>query len=336
MALADVTRSAVLAAVAEFDRLGRDEFLRTTGFGSAKSYFLIHDGEQYDAGAIVGFAHGISGDRPWRPTDLSGGDATAVARLRELGFAARFVRNPPWKRDEIILACALVEQNGWRTVAQEDRRAIELSRLLQTPAFHPQHTRAADFRNPAGVERKTGDLKTRHPHYKGTRTNGNHLDEEVALAFYNRPAEMRREANAIRMTLLAWGDEVPAQPEIDDPAVEEGGVLLREHLRRERDPKLKARKLEDARQRGIPIVCEPCGFDFGKVYGSHGEGYIECHHRTPLGVTGKTLTKLADLALVCSNCHRMIHRNREWLSVEELRDLVCRSAARPVPDAVTG
>jgi putative restriction endonuclease len=30
-------------------------------------------------------------------------------------------------------------------------------------------------------------------------------------------------------------------------------------------------------------------------------------------------TRLEDLALLCANCHRMIHRASPWLSVEELR-----------------
>ncbi|WP_427888645.1 HNH endonuclease [Kribbella sp. GL6] len=59
-----------------------------------------------------------------------------------------------------------------------------------------------------------------------------------------------------------------------------------------------------------------CGFDFNATYGTCGSGYIECHHRTPLGVTGQTHTLLADLALICSNCHRMIHPTRISLTVE--------------------
>ena len=38
---------------------------------------------------------------------------------------------------------------------------------------------------------------------------------------------------------------------------------------------------------------------------------------------------LADLALLCSNCHRMIHRTKRWLTVEELQDLVA-SQRQPV------
>ena len=44
--LADVTRAGVLAAFAEFDHLGRDAFLRSTGFGRAQTYFLVHDDRQ--------------------------------------------------------------------------------------------------------------------------------------------------------------------------------------------------------------------------------------------------------------------------------------------------
>ncbi|MDP6032209.1 MAG: HNH endonuclease [Alphaproteobacteria bacterium] len=33
-------------------------------------------------------------------------------------------------------------------------------------------------------------------------------------------------------------------------------------------------------------------------------------------------TKLSDLVLLCSNCHRMVHRKRPWLTVRELRELI--------------
>ncbi|WFE25906.1 HNH endonuclease [Solwaraspora sp. WMMD791] len=324
MTLADVTRSAVLAALAEYDRLGQDEFLQLHGFGKAQAYYLEHGGKLYDSKAIVGAAHGISGDRPWRSDDLTGGDKSVGETLRRLGFTVRFIRNPAWTRDEVILACALVEANAWRTIAQEDARAIELSRLLQTSAIHPLQGRRADFRNPAGVERKTSDIVTQHPDYAGTPTNGNRLDREVLLDFLQKPAEMHAMALAIRDTLSSWDSNTSnlSDATLDDTGAEEGGVLYKKHLRRERDPRLRSRKIADARRRGIPIECEACGFNFGRTYGDRGADYIECHHRTPLHVTGRTVTRLSDLALICSNCHRMIHHSKPWLAVEELRDLV--------------
>lgn len=322
--LSDVTRAAVLTAIQEFDRLGRDEFLRSAGFGQARSYFLAYNGQVYDSKAIFGYAHGAATGEPLSWRDFTGGDKTVAHRLRELGFEVQAPRNPDWTRDEIILACALVEQNGWRQLEDHDRRVVELSQLLQTPAIHPVVGRRGDFRNTAGVARKTADIATRHPDYRGRPTNGNRLDREVLEDFLRDPEAMQTRAAAIRSTLLAWDEGEPAllDPDYDDTGAEEGGVLLREHLKRERDPRLRARKLQDARRRGQAIACEACGFDFHRTYGERGVGYIECHHRTPLGVTGKVKTRLGDLALLCSNCHRMIHRTKEWLTVEQLRTLI--------------
>ncbi len=324
MTLADVTRPGVLAAIAEFDRVGRDEFLHATGFRRARDYYLEVDGRLYDSKAIVGYAHGIATGTPLRPEDFSGGDKTVATRLRALDFTIRQFRRFDWTRDEIVLACALVEDNGWRTIAQEDPRAIELSRLLQTEAIHPLEGRAPTFRNPAGVERKTSDIVSRLPDYAGTPTNGNRLDSEVLREFLARPEEMRALAAAIRVA-LADGETASVEapdPDLTDLRVEEGGVLLRTHLRRERSPRLRRNKIADAKRRGQAIACEVCGFDFFCVYGPRGLDYIECHHRLPLHVGGKTRTRLQDLALICSNCHRMIHRKAPWLTVEELRSLV--------------
>jgi 5-methylcytosine-specific restriction protein A len=44
MSLADLTPESVHQAIAEFDRLGRDSFLSTYGFGKARGYLLIHNG----------------------------------------------------------------------------------------------------------------------------------------------------------------------------------------------------------------------------------------------------------------------------------------------------
>lgn len=71
--------------------------------------------------------------------------------------------------------------------------------------------------------------------------------------------------------------------------------------------------------------CIVCGFDFKEVYGERGDGYIEVHHLRPVSRLKKQ-TKInhkMDVAVVCSNCHRMIHRKKDKvLSLEELRALI--------------
>jgi hypothetical protein len=101
---------------------------------------------------------------------------------------------------------------------------------------------------------------------------------------------------------------------------EEGGKESRLTNHYERDPKLRASAV---RYHGTR--CSVCGFDFAEVYGEHGLGFIEVHHlrlRSTLARKTKVDPK-RDMATVCSNCHRMIHRTRERvLTAEELKKMM--------------
>ena len=90
MALTDITREAVLAAVAEYDELGQDQFLAKYGFDRARLYVLVHDGKPYDSKAIVGAAHGfLPGQKPLTSRQFSGGEATVGRLLRQRGFTVQ-------------------------------------------------------------------------------------------------------------------------------------------------------------------------------------------------------------------------------------------------------
>jgi 5-methylcytosine-specific restriction protein A len=91
MSLSDLTSAAaVKAAIAECDRMGREEFLRFYGFGAARQYLLVHEGRKYDSKAIAGVAHGHQFPRlgPLTAAMFSGGTGRdgAARRLMELGF----------------------------------------------------------------------------------------------------------------------------------------------------------------------------------------------------------------------------------------------------------
>lgn len=91
MAFADITdRNAVLRAIAEYDALGQDAFLRHYGFGRAKDYVLVYEGREYDSKAILGAAHGYQfpAQGALRPTHFNGGGQT-VRKLRRLRFDVR-------------------------------------------------------------------------------------------------------------------------------------------------------------------------------------------------------------------------------------------------------
>ncbi|WP_194293603.1 HNH endonuclease signature motif containing protein [Actinomadura macrotermitis] len=81
-----ITRAAVLEALAEFDRLGRDAFLETYGYDPARRYVLVHEGARYDSKAVVGVAHKYAAGRALEAREFSGGIATVGRLLERLGF----------------------------------------------------------------------------------------------------------------------------------------------------------------------------------------------------------------------------------------------------------
>ena len=69
-----------------------------------------------------------------------------------------------------------------------------------------------------------------------------------------------------------------------------------------------------------------CGFDAGKFYGERGEDRIHALHRTPVEeLLPDSVTRAEDLAMVCPNCHDIIHAKRPWISVEELREQLIKA-----------
>ena len=70
--------------------------------------------------------------------------------------------------------------------------------------------------------------------------------------------------------------------------------------------------------------CSVCNFDFKKVYGELGDGFIHVHHIVPLSQINSNykVDPINDLIPVCPNCHSMLHRKGTRTTLEELRNLV--------------
>ncbi len=151
--LGDLTDwDAVLNAIAEFDRLGRDRFLAEHGFGRARSYFLRYNDRDYDSKAVVGVAHGYQFPTlgPLSAADFSGGEATVAQLLRGLDFEVvqrgeqadevmgSGRRNPTWAFDELALALDLYLYLYLRESQLDDSdvRVVELSEPLNRLPIH--------------------------------------------------------------------------------------------------------------------------------------------------------------------------------------------------------
>ena len=105
----------------------------------------------------------------------------------------------------------------------------------------------------------------------------------------------------------------------------EGKRTERIHKSRERSPALvNVAKEQYAEQNNGRLPCQVCRFDFQKIYGDRGSSFIEAHHMVPLqDLVGdaEIETNVNDLAMVCSNCHRMLHKH-PFMDVDQLRELL--------------
>lgn len=237
-------------------------------------------------------------------------------------------RNPPWSRDELILALNLYVTEFIPPLRQNSPEVAELSELLGRMARVLGFRANLDYRNANGVYMKMMNYRRHDPAYAGAGKTGlsrGNKDEAVVWAeFADDRARLAATAGAIRAAVMAGDAEVLTT--IDDEGVEEaaeGKVLTRLHRVRERNRELvETRKARELKATGR-LRCEACRFDFRERYGEHGRGFIEAHHTRPVHtlLPGEK-TRLADLALVCANCHRMIHARRPWLSLDELRTLL--------------
>ena len=125
-------------------------------------------------------------------------------------------------------------------------------------------------------------------------------------------SENREKANSLDRNIPDFSDSFP-----------EGKLKERLHKYRERSSALiTAVKNEVLAQHG-KLECQCCGFDFEVNYGEPGREFIEAHHTKPVSELRQDgeKTQKEDIALVCANCHRMLHRKRPWLKMNELKKL---------------
>lgn len=109
----------------------------------------------------------------------------------------------------------------------------------------------------------------------------------------------------------------------EDEKFPEGKEKYRIHKSKERNQKLISLKKHKALLQNPNLPCEICGFSFKAKYGEIGDKFIEAHHIFPISeLTGKTESRFNDLILLCSNCHKMIHKRRPWLTIDEIKKLL--------------
>ena len=114
----------------------------------------------------------------------------------------------------------------------------------------------------------------------------------------------------------------------EDDTITEGKVSTKTAIVKERSQKLRRAAIEHYTVEG-KIVCSVCGFDFKKIYGELGDGYIQMHHENPVyqysddGFETYISEAVKNMKPLCANCHCMVHRNKgRLISITELKAIM--------------
>lgn len=215
MSFRDVTVEGVQRAMAEFDELGRDEFLSRYGFRKARSYFLVRDGQRYDSKAIVGAAHGYDRpeEGPLRAQTFSGGENTVRKHLRNLGFVVEQSDDSSWTDEARILVLNLYLRVGRASTSSDDVR--ELSDFLRTLS---DSSKEPHFKEASSIDPKLGNFAAIDPHNEDKGLRGfTKRDQEIWDIYATDEDRLAAAVEAIRK-----GQEVPdfGEPGSTEPTVE--------------------------------------------------------------------------------------------------------------------
>jgi 5-methylcytosine-specific restriction protein A len=132
------------------------------------------------------------------------------------------------------------------------------------------------------------------------------------------------------LTFRGGVNEVSEAGSADDEGLSPAASLIeirryRHHKRIERNPgAAKAAKKHHGTR------CQVCEMDFGERYGTLGQGFIEAHHLKPISQLEEGVPVefdvATDFAVLCSNCHRMVHKMDNPSDINALRDRIDQTA----------
>ena len=233
--------------------------------------------------------------------------------------------NPKWTKDETILALNLYFQLNGATPSKNDKRVIALSRILNQLPIHPLSIRKDQFRNPDGVAFKILNIQSVATG-KGLQ-NVSNMDREVWKEFGDKPDIVAQLTTEI-LSGSSVIDEADHVNDVipDDEAFVEGKIITEMHKRKERNPNLRKEIVSERKKKNM-VFCDICG---RKPYfdSSIDEcAFFECHHIVPLAQTGGLVkTRKEDIAFLCSNCHRAIHKKiakeKKWFTPDEMKQFL--------------
>ena len=231
------------------------------------------------------------------------------------------MKNPVWKREELILALDLYFRMDYGQMHGNNPHIIRLSEELNRLGLHSDIPDPGKFRSVNSVALKLANFKKYDQNFTGTgMRDGGILDREIWNEFQSHRDRLRQEADLIRQLYLK-GDE--GAENLRQKSVVDRQFGFQVHKARETDPLAIRLKMESALADGGVIKCEICGFDSRKMYGELGEGVIEIHYNKRIkGEPEYELSSIADFIIVCTNCHKLLDKSFGSVDADDLRRII--------------
>ena len=348
MRLNDIPNKAIEKVIKDYDDAEyKHEFIKRYNYQNSKVWFLVVNGKDYPPKAIVGIAH--KREFPNEPIDdMISHRARDFLRSRNyvveyrgndesilLAEAAEQTQNKnskkssgriEWADEENILAMEFYMLfDGLNSKTVPSLGSIEIQNLADDMHNIIQSLNLRKNKN----FRDVGSLRMKLQNFQWIDTQGEEglsnpgaRAKEIWEQYKNDWEGLKKIADSIRQQAKNKIDE--STTNYDGTVIEEytegNSVTIYQHKRRERSRKLVIDKKKKFMEMHGKLFCEACNFNFGEVYGERGNGFIECHHIKPVSqMKENEKTNLDDLALVCANCHRMIHTEQPWLTMNELK-----------------
>jgi hypothetical protein len=138
--LSEVDASALLAAIQEFNDLGRDKFLKKYGFSRSSKFYLIHEQRIYDTKALVGAAYRHATGRKLTYDKFAGGAQTKAVLEGIMKQEVRFSRSKLFE-DTLGELSNLSGEFDRLPRAQSDLRKLGFSNWISLRQYKELNTR---------------------------------------------------------------------------------------------------------------------------------------------------------------------------------------------------
>jgi 5-methylcytosine-specific restriction protein A len=231
------------------------------------------------------------------------------------------MKNPVWKREELILALDLYFRMDYGQMHGKNPHIIRLSEELKRLGLHNDIPEPGKFRSVNSVSLKLANFKKYDQNFKGYgMRDGGMLDREIWNEFHSHRDRLKQEADFIRQLYLKRDDGVVSPPRKSAVDIQ---LSFQVHKARETDPLAIKLKMESVLAVGDAIKCEICGFDFRKMYGELGEDVMEIHYNKSIKREPEyELSSSGDFIIVCSNCHKVLDKSFGSVDADDLRRII--------------